>query len=616
MLSGYRPRVQHRDIALALGTILLLGVGAQWAAWALRLPSILLMLAAGLVAGPGMKLATGAAILSPDPLFGELLPVITSMSVAVILYEGGLSLQLREIREVGGVVRNLVTMGALVSWVLIAGLAYLLGLAEARVAVLLGALLVVTGPTVIGPVLRQVRPRGAVGPILRWEGIVIDPIGATLAVLTFEVLLAVDLGSGLRAAAAGLGKTLLVGGVAGGAAAALLVVAVRRHAVPDHLENAVSIMVVLVSFVLANLAQEESGLLAVTVMGLLVSNLLGEHARHLLEFKENLKVLLIGCLFVVLAARMEPADVATAFGWRAGLFVVTLIFVVRPLSVLVSTIGSALTRNERLFLACMAPRGIVAAAVSVVFALRLREAGYEGAGAVAALTFVVIIGTVCFYGLLAAPIARHLGLSEEHPRGVLVLGAHPWAREVARSLTQGGADVTLVDTNRKNVVDAQLAGLRVVHGNVLSENFLEGVDVPSLGAFVALTSNDEVNVLSTTRFASLLGRARTFRLPPRPSAAATGSMGTLDRARELFASGQTYDAIDARLEEGQTLKVTKLTDEFTFERWREQHPAGLPMFLVDARGTLEPFTTDNPLQPRSGDTIVSLVKAPPAPPPT
>lgn len=598
----------HHDLPLALALIVTLGVGGQWLAWWLKIPSILLMLGAGLVAGPGMKILTGTPLLAPDQLLGDLLPVVTSMAVAVILYEGGLSLRLREIREVGGVVRNLVTIGALVSWLLTASLAWALGLVDGRLALLLGALLVVTGPTVIGPLLRQVRPRGTTGAILRWEGIVIDPIGATLAVLTFEALLAVDLKSGLFAAALGLGKTVLVGGAIGAAAAALLVIAERRHALPDHLENPVSLMAVLAAFVAANALQDESGLLAVTAMGMIVANALGEHARHLLEFKENLKVLLIGCLFVVLAARMDPTDVGAALGWRSALFVLALVLVVRPLSVLVSTRGSALSREERLFLACMAPRGIVAAAVSVVFGLRLAEAGYAGGNAVGPLTFVVIMATVAVYGLAAGPIARRLGLSELVPRGILILGAHSWARELGRALAQAGAQPTLVDTNRANVSAGRLEGLRVLHGNVLSERLLEEVDLSALGTFVALTPNDEVNVLAAERLAGLLGRARAYRLPPRGVPGATDPAPPPDRARLLFGPDQTYETLDARFVLGEKLKVTRLTEEFPFERWREQNPGGTPLFLVDARGTLEVATTDHPLQPRPGDAVVALVR--------
>jgi NhaP-type Na+/H+ or K+/H+ antiporter len=289
--------VEH--ILLSLASIIVLGIGAEWLAWRLRLPSILLLLIFGIVVGP----VTG--FLNPDALFGDLLLPVVSIAVAIILFEGGLNLRISELRQVGGVVRNLITIGVLVTWLIGAGAAhFLLGLNFA-LALLLGAILVVSGPTVIMPLLRHLRPSGQVGSILKWEGIVIDPIGAILAVLVFEAILA----GGFREAAAvtviGLLKTILIGGGIGMLGAMIMVLLLRRFWIPDFLHGAVSLTLVIAVFAGSNLLQTDSGLLAATVMGIYLANQRTVSVRHIVRFKENLRVLLISGLFILLAARLQ-----------------------------------------------------------------------------------------------------------------------------------------------------------------------------------------------------------------------------------------------------------------------------------------------------------------------
>ncbi|HEX8199719.1 MAG TPA: cation:proton antiporter, partial [Isosphaeraceae bacterium] len=432
------------NLPVQLASIVVLGVGAQWLAWRLKLPAILLLLLAGFLAGPALEWAGYRRLVDPDRLLGDLLLPVVSLSVAVILFEGGLSLNLAELVHSGGVIRNLVTLGAAVTWgVATVAARVVLGLTW-PLATLLGAILVVTGPTVIGPLLRHVKPTGRTGPILRWEGIVIDPIGAMLAVLVFEAIPQPKLPSVLAVLLAGSLKTVLIGGGIGLAGALAVVLFLRRYWIPDFLQNPVTLMTVVAAFTASNALRPESGLFAVTAMGIILANQGHVTVKPIAEFKESLTILLVSALFIVLASRLTIGQIASV-GPRSVLFTLVLMLVARPAAVAVSTIGSGLSWGERAFLAAMAPRGIVAASVAAVFALRLRASGVEGADRLVPATFAVIVGTVGVYGLAATRVARRLGLSPSHP-GFLIAGANPVARAIGEALRAEGLPLLLVDT--------------------------------------------------------------------------------------------------------------------------------------------------------------------------
>lgn len=595
--------MSHEErVLLQLAGVLVLGIGAQWLAWRLQLPSILLLLALGFLAGP----ATG--LIAPDALFGELLFPVVSISVGLILFEGGLSLRLAHLREIGWPLWSLITVGALVTWVLAAGAAYLLLGLDAGAALLLGAILVVTGPTVIGPLLRHVRPTGKVASIAHWEGIVIDPVGAVLAVLVYEAL-AVAPANGLLGAARAvlpqLGLTLVTGLAIGGAAAFAALELLRRFWVPDFLQNPLLLMLVTGAFTASNLVQPESGLLTVTAMGVILANQSAVPVKHIIEFKENLRVLLIASLFILLAARVAPADF-TALGWRGPLFVAFLILVVRPVAVFLSTLGTSLLPRERLFLAWLAPRGIVAASVASVFALRMGEAG---AGLVPA-TFLVIVGSVAVYGLTAAPLARRLGLSNPNPQGILFASADTPARAIAKAVKAAGFPVLLVDNNRSNATAARLDGLPTAWTSVLSEDAFDGVPQSGLGRLLALTPDDEVNALAALHFREVFSRAEVYQLPPRKggSPRVEGAPAHL-RGRYLFAAGATHDALEQRLAAGHVVKTTRLSPEFDWAAFRARHGEdALALFVVTEAGALQVCVADKPPSPRPGQTVIGLVR--------
>ena len=590
---------------IQLGLIAVLGIGAQWLAWRLQFPAILLLLLAGLFAGPGMEMITGHRILDPNRLLGELLLPLVSLSVGLILFEGGLTLRFGELTQAGTVIRNLVTVGAAATWIVATFAARFILALPWPLALLLGAILSVTGPTVIGPLLRFVRPRGQTAAILKWEGIVIDPIGAMLAVLVFEAIPKGQLDAAGATLVLGTLKTCLVGSAVGLAGAFLLILVLQRFWAPDFLQNPITLMFVTAAFVSSNALQHESGLFAVTTMGITLANQKRVTVQHIREFKENLTILLVSALFIVLASRLQVAQVRSV-GPRGILFTVALILVARPACVLVSTIGSGLTRKEKFFLCCMAPRGVVAASVSAVFALRL--AGQGGADRLVPATFTVIIGTVIVYGLLARPIARMLGLASA-VKGFLIAGANPVARAIGKALHDESLPVLLVDTSREQIGQARLAGLPVFYGSILSELLLERNELASVGRLLALTPNNEVNALADLQFARVFGRDEVFQLAShQPSPTRDQAIHPELLGRVLFATDATFDQIAHRLDRGAKIKRTPLTPEFSYAQFQQMHgPRALPLFVLSAAGDLHPLTSDQQTTPRPGETLISLV---------
>lgn len=586
---------------VSLALLIVLGVGAQWIGWRVKIPSILFLLGSGLLAGPVL------GWIRPDKLFGELLLPLVSVCVALILFEGGLTLRFRELAAVRAVFWRLVSIGALITWGMTALAArYLLDVSWS-VALLLGAILVVTGPTVIGPLLRHIRPTGKVGPLLKWEGIMIDPVGASLAVLVFEAITS-ESSHAVSGVALGVAKTLAIGLGFGIGGANALVLMIRRYWIPEFLHVAISLAMAIGAFALSNTLMEESGLLTVTIMGVWLANQNKISIRHLVEFKENLRVLLLAVLFVLLAARLDLAQLQE-LGVGGFLFAGVLIFIARPVSVFFCTLGTSMTRAERIFLCWMAPRGIVAAAVTSVFALYLREAGFEGAERMVPATFLVIGLTVLVYGLTAGPLAKKLGLAIANPQGSVIIGAHPIARQVAEVLQKENFDVRLVDSNWRNVTAARQEGLNAYLGDALSEHLLDELPLDRMGRVLALTGNYTVNALATLHFSEVFGRAETYQLATESSHGRSQEETELPRhlrGRILFGDEYPYRVLSERAWAGAKIKSTLLTDSFKFAAFKEQNPEAIPLFIVTADRRLQVITSEKAPAPVPGQKVIYL----------
>lgn len=526
----------------ALAIIVCAGMVAQWLAWRAQLPSIIALLVTGLVLGPVL------GVVDPDELLGDTLFPIVSLSVALILFEGGLDLPPRELRNTGTVVRRLITVGAAVAF----GIGWisareLFGISN-QASIVLAAVLVVTGPTVVGPLLRFVRPAGKAGPILRAEGVLIDPIGATAALIAFEVVL-VDAPDQALLRVLGIVLLTIVGGAGIGLGAAMaLDVALRRFLIPDQLAVPITLAFVIGGFVIANEVQEEAGLLAVTVLGIYLARRDSSTIRKVLEFNESLRTVLISALFILLAARIQPQQLSDVLVPSLA-FLAVLVLVARPLSVIASTVRTSLPWRERLFLMAMAPRGIVAAAVSAIFALRLEEEQIPDADAIVPIVFLVIIGTITVYGLLAGPAARRLGLAESHADGVLVAGANSVARGLATTLREHDIKATLVDTDAYSVARAVAGGSPARRMNVLSDDAVTDLDLRGIGRLLALTSNDEVNALAAERYSRVFGRREVYQLAPTTRPGGT-TVPAEYLGRILGIAPITYEQLDERSRQG------------------------------------------------------------------
>lgn len=595
------------ETPIYLAAVLSIGIAAQWLAWRLKLPAIVLLLflgfAMGYVVGPPEDyLGTG-------PKGRSILFPMVSLAVGVILFEGGLSLRFREIRDYAGVVVRLVSVGLLITGVLTACAArYLLDF-DWQIAILLGALLTVSGPTVILPLLRQVRPERKLASVVKWEGIINDPIGAVLAALVYEVVAHPTLAHGTMFA---LLKTLLVGLGIGLASGWVIRELMRRFMLPDFLQNPVVLSLVLLMFAVSNQLQPESGLVTVTVLGMYLANQRQVTIKHVIEFKENLRVLLLSVLFIALASRIQPtyADLKQV-GWGGLVFVAALILVIRPIAVLVSTWGTELSKRQRIFLAWIHPRGIVAAAVATLFAIGLQSNElYEAqAQKMVLVTFLAVVGTVSVYGLTIGRLAKWLDLSREDPQGVLFAGASPLVREIAMSLQKDGFATLLVDTNPENISAARMDGLPVCYASIGSEYVQEEIDFGNIGKLLAMTPNDEVNTLAASEFVEQFGTANVYQLAPREKASERHQrVPSHLRGRLLFAQSLTSDEIRERHNQGYRIKKTTLSEDFTLEHFRQKYSDdAILMFVVPEKGRLVVLTAQSELEPRAGQKIIALV---------
>jgi NhaP-type Na+/H+ or K+/H+ antiporter len=593
----------NEHVLIGLSSVIVLGIVAQWLAWRLRFPSILFFLIFGFIAGP----LTG--FIHPDQLLGDMLLPIVSISVALILFEGGLTLRLGELKEVGRVVITLIIFGALLTWIIASTTAHYILQLDLRLSILLGAILIVTGPTVIGPLLSHIRPQKRIGRILKWEGILIDPVGAILAVLVFEAFLAREFSEASTIVLFGILKTILIGGIIGFGMAQILMQLLRKFLIPDFLQESVAFVMVIAAFVISNIFQEESGFLTVTLMGLFMDNQKLVSIKHIIEFKENLRVIIISSIFVLLAARLQLTDFEN-FNISIIAFLGVLIFLARPISVFVSTIGSKLSWRERTLISWMAPRGIVAAAVASVFAFKLADSGIKGAEALVPITFLVIVVTVTIYGLTAYPLAKFLKVVQSKPQGILLVGAHEWARSIANILKEKKINIVMVDTNRANIKAAKLDGLQAYLGSILSENIADEIDLDGIGRLMALTPNDEANSLAALHMADSFERGELYQLSPLSEK--TGKELEYSpkhlRARFLFGEGVDYNQLSSMFNDGWIIKSAKLSDSFNFDQMKKHYDDKLiPLFLIDNSERLFVSTIEMPIEPGIGDLLIALV---------
>ncbi|MCP5463437.1 MAG: sodium:proton antiporter [Deltaproteobacteria bacterium] len=591
----------HEHLLLQLSGIICVGVATAWLAWRTNLPSILLLILAGIIAGP----ITGW--LDVDGIFGELLSPLVSMSVAIILFEGGLTLNISDLKKIGTVVRNMLTLGVLVTWVLTTLASHYFLEIGWSLSTLIGAILVVTGPTVIGPLLKQIRPVGSVATVLRWEGIVIDPIGVMLAVLVFEVILIRNPLEVPFLTALTVLKTAFFGGGIGFLMGWLLIKTYKRNLVPHYLQNAFTLMAVIGSFLAADLFQQEAGLLTVTVMGVMMASQKEVSIEHIVEFKENLQLLLIPSLFIILASRLELSDINN-FHMNSLKFIGALILVIRPASVILSSFGSGLNWKERLFLCWMAPRGIVAAAMASVITIELTQFGFAGAELLVPTVFWAILGTVAVYGLTAGPLAYLLKLADPNPQGMLIVGGHDWAQAIAKFLKDQGIKSFIVDTNMENIHRAHANGLSAIKLNILAEASAEELDLNGIGRLIAITPNEQVNAMAAMRFAPFFGKNKVFQLSTEHRKSTfQKEISEKLRGRILFSSGMTFQFISEKLENKGQFDIIEITeDDQNVLATPQSGKVVIPLIAITPSKGVKVFAADNAPNLKKGDRLLVL----------
>jgi len=591
------------DSVLMFATIGALGVGAQWLAWRLRLPAIVLMLLAGLIAGPGL------GWLNPAADFGELLRPIVAVAVAMILFEGGLTLDAKGLRDARPAVRRLVFLGAPFAW-LFASLAarYAAGLSWES-SIVFGGILIVTGPTVIAPLLRQAKLARRPAEVLRWESILNDPVGALAAVLAFEVITAFAHSESMFGAAQHLVLGIALATFAGYAGGWFIARAFRRGWVPEYMKVPVLLVSVIAVYASTDSVLHESGLLAVTVMGVFIANAHLPSVNELKRFKEHITVLLVSGVFILLAAGLNKEMIAL-LDWSSVLFVVIIVFVVRPGTVLLALIGTGLSWRERLVVGWLGPRGVVAVAVSGLFGARLAELGYADGAALAPLAFALVAATVVLHGFSAAPMARALGLTSAETPGVLLSGATEWSVALAKALAEQDIPVMMADRNWFHLRPAREAKIPIYFGEILSEAAEHTIDLTRFGTLVTASENDDHNTLICTDFAPEFGRSNVFQVGRHEIKSDMRAVPNTLGGRAI-ANGQPSDALRQKQLEGWRFSATELSDAYGLDAYLSSRPRADILAVIRKSGLL--FLSPNqPIKAGAGDVMLAyLPKAQP-----
>ena len=586
---------------IELGGIIILGILAQWVAWKLKIPAILPLILIGLLVGP-----IAAEFLSEDgtkwiePIWngdeglfpGESLFYFVSLAISIILFEGGLTLKMSEIKNVGPVITKLISVGSLVTF-FGAGIAahYVFGLTW-EISYLFSGLIIVTGPTVITPMLRNIPLKKDISAVLKWEGILIDPIGALVAVLVFEFI-SVDAGGEFtKTALIEFGKIVLFGATFGFTFAHALNFIINKKWVPHYLLNVFALAAVLGVFVLSDVFAHESGLLAVVVMGMVLGNSNSPYLKDLLYFKESLSVLLISILFILLAANINYSELLLIYNWNTVALFAIIILVIRPIGVFLSTYGSKLKLNEKLFISWVGPRGIVAAGIASLFGLKLASKGIEGAEYITPLVFVIVLGTVLLNATTARLFAKLVGVFLTQSNGILIVGASKVSRLIGHYLEAHGRHVVLIDSNQNNINKAKELGLEAINTNIYSETLTDNIELNDVGYLMALTGNSDINQYAINKFSKQFGENGAFRLvsteemldannnPQEGLFSHTDDFSTLTDVTRKFPSIQEIEIID----KAHLMDLIKTTNE---------DKEIVPLFIKDDEGELHIISSYN-----------------------
>ena len=507
---------------LELALVIILGILAQWFAWRLKIPAILPLILIGLFVGPFSTLFSESGNKWIEPIWNgeiglfpeERLFNFVSLAIGIILFEGGLTLKKEELKNVGPVIYKLITLGSFIT-LLLAGITahYIIGLSWS-LSFLFSSLIIVTGPTVITPILRNLAIKKNLSTILKWEGILIDPIGALVAVLVFEFIsVGGNHGSEYtKEALIDFGKIIVIGTSIGFTSAYAFATALRQKWIPHYLLNVVALALVLGVFVLSDLFADESGLLAVVIMGMVLGNKKLEDLKDVFYFKETISILLISILFILLSANMDIADLKLIYNWRSLVLFLIVVLIIRPIGVFLSARKSYLNLNEKLFISWVGPRGIVAAGIASLFGLKLTMLGVENANYITPLVFMIVLGTVLLNATTAKQVARITKVLLKKSEGILIVGASDPARLIASYLSNKGRRVVLIDANPRHIEIAKKMDLEAIECDIYSDYIIENIELNDVGYLMALTGSDTVNKFAMAKLKPYFGEEGAYRL--------------------------------------------------------------------------------------------------------
>ena len=577
---------------LELAGIIILGILAQWVAWKFKIPAILPLILIGLLVGP-----IAATYLSEDgskwiePIWngekglfpGDYLYYFVSLAISIILFEGGLTLKRNEIKNVGPVITKLITLGSAVTFfgaAIIAHYTFNLGW---EISFLFSGLIIVTGPTVITPILRNIPLKKDISTVLKWEGILIDPIGALVAVLVFEFISVGGESGFTKTALLEFGKILLFGTTFGFTFAHALAYAINKKLIPHYLLNVVSLSTVLLVFVESELFAHESGLLAVVVMGMVLGNSKLNNLKELLYFKESLSVLLISILFILLAANINMNQLLLLYTWKTTALFALVVFVIRPLAVFLSTINSRLKFNEKLFISWVGPRGIVAAGIASLFGSKLLKQGVEGAEYITPLVFMIVLGTVLLNATTARLFAKIVGVFLKSSNAILIVGASSPARLIAGFLKRKGKRVIIIDSNENFINQAIKEDLEALPVNIYDDDLSDNIELNDVGYLIAITGNDAVNTYALTNFSNEFGEHGAFRL-----ASSLEVVNASEEERKVFFTpNDDYINLSEAFRENPTIKEILIGSKKEYDailKSLAKEEKSIPLFIQNSKG--------------------------------
>ena len=553
------------DPLIQIGLIAFFSIASQWLGWRIKIPAIVFLLLSGFLAGPVLGL------IDPQGLLGDFLHPAISVAVGIILFEGSLTLNFREAKKARFAIRHIVIIGAPVGWVLMAFGGHYLGGLSWPVAITFGALLIVTGPTVIMPILKQARLNDRAGSVLKWEGIINDPIGAVLAVLAYEYFHLTQSGNTTSGEFfIHTGSMLLLVIVLSIVSGVILARILNRGLVPEYMKSAFLTSMVVILFIVCNNILHESGLIGVTLLGITLANLGVTSIDELKRFKETITIMLVSGIFILLTAQIDP-NILLNIDWHGYIFIVAILFVIRPITVLLSSIGTTLTRNEIILASWVAPRGIVCAAVAGILGPLLVQAGYPDGAQLLPLAFAIVLVTVLLHGLTAKPLAKKLGLAHKDVDGLIIVGATDWTLQLTETIKKEGIAVMITDKTWHALKPARMADVPTYYGEMLSEETEFNLEMAQYNKLFAATDNPSYNALVCSHYAHEFGRERVFQISARDEDEHERKQITETMRGRTFAAGHIDFWEFTRLyRQGWRFKTTRVNEDFNLEDIHQQ----------------------------------------------